>query len=35
MVREHRSPGAMFLRRHGEWWQGLLSAYKERAAMGG
>jgi uncharacterized protein YndB with AHSA1/START domain len=30
-VARHSFPAAFFLRRHGEWWQALLSAYKEQA----
>jgi hypothetical protein len=33
-VARHAFPAALFLRRHGEWWQGLLSAYTERTATG-
>lgn len=29
-VARHSFPALVFLRRHGEWWQGLLSAYKEQ-----
>ena len=31
-VARHRFPDAIFLRRHGEWWQTLLASMKERAA---
>ena len=34
-VARHSFPSAIFLRRHGEWWQGLLSAYKEHTVRGG
>jgi hypothetical protein len=34
-VARHSFPTAIFLRRHGEWWQGLLTAYKERASLQG
>jgi uncharacterized protein YndB with AHSA1/START domain len=30
-VARHRFPDAIFLRRHGEWWQLLLASMKERA----
>jgi uncharacterized protein YndB with AHSA1/START domain len=30
-VARHSFPDAIFLRRHGEWWQALLDAVKERA----
>lgn len=29
-VARHGFPDAVFLRRHGEWWQALLSAYRQR-----
>lgn len=29
-VARHRFPDALFLQRHGEWWQGLLLAFRER-----
>ena len=31
-VARHGFPAEVFLRRHGEWWQGLLSAYKEHTS---
>ena len=31
-VARHSFPASIFLRRHGEWWQALLSAYKERTS---
>jgi len=31
-VARHSFPAAYFLRRHGEWWQALLSAYKDRTS---
>jgi hypothetical protein len=34
-VARHHFPAPLFLRRHGEWWQGLLSAYNDRASMTG
>jgi hypothetical protein len=34
-VARHSFPAVVFLRRHGEWWQGLLYAYKDQAAAGG
>ena len=30
-VARHRFPDAIFLRRHGEWWQALLASLKEQA----
>ena len=32
-VARHSFPDVIFLRRHGEWWQGLLSAYKELTSL--
>ena len=29
-VARHHFPDGVFLRRHGEWWNGLLRAYRER-----
>ncbi len=29
-VAKHTFPNAIFLRRHGEWWQALLASYRER-----
>jgi len=29
-VARHGFPDAVFMRRHGEWWQGLLAAYRRR-----
>jgi uncharacterized protein YndB with AHSA1/START domain len=29
-VARHSWPDAVFLRRHGEWWQGLLASFRER-----
>ncbi len=34
-VARHRFPDAIFLRRHGEWWQTLLAALSARAGEGG
>jgi len=34
-VARHGFPSAIFLRRHGEWWQGLLSAYKQQTSSMG
>jgi hypothetical protein len=31
-VARHAFPDAIFLRRHGEWWQALLSSYRQRFA---
>jgi hypothetical protein len=33
-VARHHFPAAYFLRRHGEWWQDLLGAYKDQASLG-
>jgi hypothetical protein len=33
-VARHGFPSGIFLRRHGEWWQALLSAYKDRTGLG-
>lgn len=33
-VARHSFPAALFLRRHGEWWQALLSAYKQWTSDG-
>jgi hypothetical protein len=32
-VARHHFPAALFLRRHGEWWQGLLYAYGDQAGL--
>jgi uncharacterized protein YndB with AHSA1/START domain len=34
-VARHGFPGAIFLRRHAEWWQSLLASYKEGLSWGG
>jgi uncharacterized protein YndB with AHSA1/START domain len=31
-VARHHFPDALFLRRHGEWWQALLASMRERSA---
>jgi len=33
-VARHHFPDDVFLRRHAEWWQALLSSYGDRAARG-
>ncbi len=33
-VARHHFPDGVFLRRHGEWWQALLTSLANRAAMG-
>ena len=33
-VARHGFPDAVFLRRHGEWWQSLLASYKESLGAG-
>ena len=33
-VARHRFPDAIFLRRHGEWWQALLASLRHRLAEG-